>query len=328
MSVVDLRKAIFLINSPQEAIAMMLIGEGREIENCILVSYIGYADGQYTENVLNILNTIQIKNLFKLDLHLHNLAIDTGNYLKGIIQIIDNKYRINKFSKKNYEGRLFSEDYSFITQIDNPLITLSFVKEEKILMLEHSPTDSRARLLKSKNLDIAETKKSALNSASILIFLKKIPKAIFIRMLHFIFPMHRKMPLISRGFSWIPHGDNFYILDYKNFNRNNSFKLNSIVRDWIDRDITVLLVDHKSEYTTASYFNEMSAVDFVKMYVDIVKRNIKKDEIVLCKLHPYIAQNLPDYKINEYQNELKFALQKIARMGLKFMYQNLKPMWA
>lgn len=327
MSEVDLRKAIFLINSPQEAIAMMLIGEGREIENCILVSYIGYADGQYTENVLNILNTIQIKNLFRIDLYLHNLSIDKGNYFKSIIQIIINKYRISKFNKKYYEGKLYSKYYSFITQIDNPLITLSFVKEEKILMLEHSPTDSRARLLKSKNLDILETKKSTLNFISVLNFFRKIPKAIFIRMLYFIFPMHRKMPLINRGFSWIPHEDNFYLLDYKNFNANNGFKLKSIVNDWIERDVTVLLVDHQSEYATATYFNEMKSVDFVEMYVDIVKRNVKRNEILLCKLHPYIVQNLPGYKIKEYQDELQFALHSQGYVNTFFLSDLLCEKW-
>ena len=308
-----LNKTIFVISSPQEAVGLLLLSKGRLVEYCILVKYIGYADGKYSEITNKILDDVKIKNLFILRLYLHNVSMNKGSVLLTAKQIVLNKIIIRKFDLEKFQGSLFKNSYNFVAQINSPLLTLGKYDINKIYLMEHSPADSRNRIKRLKNITLKNNGKTKYQKIishmqggvrKWCLIYKIIKIKTIAKIVDTLFPYTNALQYLDKGFSWIDYGDDFHLLDYRNLKLNFDFVMPE--KKFNDEHKTLVMIEHKDAFKNIEHlYNEMKEIDFVEMYADILQKHISINETIVCKFHPFILQNSNKLEIRTYSESMR-----------------------
>lgn len=308
-----LNKTIFVISSPQEAVGLLLLSQGRLVENCILVKYIDYSDGKYAQIIKKLLDEVKIKNLYPINLYLHNVSMNKGSVFQTVKQIVLNKIVIRKFDLEKFQGSLFKNSYNFVTQINSPLLTLGKYDINKIYLMEHAPADSRNRIRRLKNIIIKNDGKTKYQkfisymhggagkwySIYKIIKIKTIDKIV-----NTLFPYTSALQYLDKGFSWIDYGDDFHLLDYRNLKLNFDFLMPE--KKFNEEYKTLVMIEHKDAFKNIKHLhNEMKEIDFVEMYADILQKHISINEAIVCKFHPYILQNSNKLEIRNYSESMR-----------------------
>lgn len=315
-----LNNTIFVISSPQEAVGLILLSNNRPIEYCILIKYIDYTDGKFFEITKRIIEEVEIRNVYILNLYLHNSSMNKGEIFLSIKNILLNKKIIKKFDSDIFQGKLFNNSYNFVVQYYSPLLSLGCYDINRIYLMEHSPADSRSRLSKLNSCNTGTTYHITKNSFFLgcqkitsLIFqgpskwysiYKKIKIRIFIKIINKLFPYMSVLENLKNGFSWIDYEDEFQYLDYRNLQLNSDFFGST---GHINHEFkTLLMIDHKAAYkNTGVLYNEMKDIDFVEMYAEILHKHVSINEFIVCKLHPFIVQNLTTLEIEAYKEDMR-----------------------
>lgn len=324
-----LKRAIFVISSPQEAMGLLALMKGECLEVCIVVQYIGYANGTYSRLINRILSDINIKKILTLNLYLHNVEINKAKIYSTFEKIYKNKILLSEFNNKYFMGNLFKSEFNFIAQIYSPLLSLSRYSAEKIYILEHSPTDSRERIgaSKKKNLEnfgVVRTKtySFSIDFKNIGLYFFKIKRKILTDVVNFLFPNMRNMRYIKRGFSWIDYGDGFSPIDYRGIKFNFSFNLPD--EDFKNKPKTILLIESREAFRDVpEIYEEMQGIDFIEMYSDMLCKHIALDELIICKLHPYTYQNSSELEIDDYIKKIKAAFNGLGYKKIHFLNEIL-----
>lgn len=324
------KKTIFIISSPQEAAGLLLLSKDLAVDYCILIKYIDYADKIYADITKRVLDEVNIKNLLILDLYLHNVSMNQGNIYLTFKQIYLNKLIINKFNKEKFHGDLFDNNYNFVAQFYSPILTLGNYDLNKIYLMEHSPTDSRDRLIRLKNKENIFNKKSLrlvgrvdLSSIKLQQLFLKVKKKILRAVVLTLFPYMKELCYLKKGFSWVDYDDNFILMDYRNLKFNIEF---SVLREgFYDEPKTLLLIEHKEAFIKVdALYKEMKEIDFVEMYADILKKHVGIDESIVCKLHPYVLQNANKLDVKNYSDRLKACFLSIGYKKVTFLDEILQ----
>lgn len=324
-----LKRAIFVISSPQEAMGLLALMRGECLEICIVVQYIGYANGTYSRLINRILSEGNIKKILTINLYLHNVEINKAKIYSTFKNIYKNKILLSEFNNKYFMGNLFKSEFNFVSQIYSPLLSLNRYNTEKIYILEHSPTDSRERIGASKknrieNIGDVRKKKYnfSINLKTIGLYFFKIKRKILADVVNFLFPNMRNMRYIKKGFSWVNYGDEFSLVDYRGVKFNFSFNFPS--EDFKNKPKTILLIESNEAFRDVpEIYEEMKGVDFIEMYSDMLCKHIALDELIICKLHPYTYQNSNELEIDEYIKKIKAAFNRLGYKKIHFLNEIL-----
>ena len=260
---------------------------------------------------------------------MHNLKINKAKIYSTFKYIYKNKLILRDFNKNYFEGKLFKRDYYFISQMYSPLLSLSGYNTDKIFILEHSPTDSRERIEASKNKNLDKGKCTGLKKTSTQLNLKnlnlyffKIKRKALALVINYLFPNMRGMRYINKGFSWINYEDQYSLLDYRDLKFNFNFDFPSA--GFENENKTILLIESKEAFRDVpEIYDEVKEIDFIEMYSDMLCKNIDRNELIICKLHPYTYQNSSKLQIEEYINKIKVSFNNAGYRKVKFLNEIL-----
>lgn len=292
--------AVFIIASPQEAAALLILSKKNKIKKCIVINYLGYSDGDYLRIIKSILLGISIDNLYFIDMYFYLTYASRGCITKTLKSIYKNIKIIKDFDSANFQGNLFNLNYSFVVQKDSPFISLAPYPLSKIYLMEHSPADSRERLKRLKNIS---------NSSPIVIDSKipifiKFKIKILSKFLSIVFPFSTRSKNIINGYTWLNYGDNFHYLDYRDVQQKISLK--RLPTSKVASKRTLFLMEHPEMFRDVpQVYHQVKESNFVNMYRDMLIKHVDINDVVICKFHPFITQNISNDEMQHYLSALR-----------------------
>ena len=115
---------VFLIASPQEALAMKRIKEEKRIDACFAVCYKGYTDSAYYELVKEILLMSGVR--FEcIDLYNHRICINENRFLMALERTIRNKLRLSYLLRSLRKDQGRDKPFNFFCQEKSPLLDIA-----------------------------------------------------------------------------------------------------------------------------------------------------------------------------------------------------------
>lgn len=321
-----IRKTIFVISTPVEAVGLSILANDKLIENCIIVLYKNYTDILNKDLILKILEKNKIKNLYFLTLRFYLNPYKKGHIVDFLKDIFINQAAIKKFDIDNFQGKLFKSNFNFVVQHFSPFLSHNRYDHKKVYTMEHSVGDACALLTEQncvnfKKITIIDKLSTIFlsndNKAQKLInFVFAAKKKIIYGLLIILAPGSHTLKSCKQGFSWLNYLDGFTFLDFRDY--NGSIEIEKINADFLNKYKTLLLIDHKEQYVEVEWiYEELKQINYIDMYAAILKKHINQEETIICKFHPKINQKLDAIQINNYINSLR---EKFLSMGYKKIY--------
>ena len=307
---------VFLIASPQEALAMKRIKEEKRIDVCFAVCYVGYTDSTYYELVKEILHISGIR--FEcIDLYNHRICINENKFLEALRRTIRNRLRLSRLIKSLRNGCERDTSFNFFCQEKSPLLDITKrSSRDRYYNLDHSPSDGLKRITviaDSTRVPIHQILSSikkrlrAYSVAGIEEASKAVARRAFILSVRLFVRNYCKDNLAKGGYSWNAKAGHER-LSYRDLQLDISLK--KAWTSWNQYKSTVLLIDHPAQYKNVDYIRrDLESLDLPSVYADLCRTHCKHEERVVIKTHPYILQNASEAEVQRYLEDIKSALR-------------------
>lgn len=305
---------VFVIASPQEAEGMAILAKGHIVKYCIIVNYIDYTSSVQQEIIRRVIKTTKIQNLFSINLYLPRIQLNKGNRFECWKQMQFDRHAINTFDKKFFDGKLFCKKMNFVVSSLSPFISLSKYEKRYIYIMEHAPADSVHRI-EDKLFQTEHVEKSSSSFQwwkNGWKYLKHMDSIFFNLMIKILYPYFFSLYKIEQGFTWVEKVDDSYMfIDPREYPLEVEFspfkdELNNVKK-------TLLLVTTAPQAfkdDPIDLAEQGQQIDYPNMYLQIANKSIKKEEFVVFKLHPFLAETMGNEDLEAFANSIMILLRK------------------
>ena len=309
------RLNVFLVASPQEALAMKRIKEQQQVDFCFAVCYRGYTDSAYYELIKEILGMIGVK--FKcIDLYNHRICINENRFLLALKRTILNRQRLSSLIRDLKTRRKEDEAFNFFCQEKSPLLDIpKRCEKDGFYNLDHSPSDglNRGAGIVINHSDKRQARNNqfwkrakAIYKTGVLEAVKAATRQVFILSVRIFIRSYCNDNLAGSGYSWRPRAEH-QRLSYKDLQLE--VRLSKADIGSSKQGSTVLLIDHPAQYKNVDYIRkDLESLDLPRVYADLCKTHCKPEERIVIKKHPYILQNASEQEVRIFVANIKRAL--------------------
>ena len=307
---------VFLIASPQEALAMKRIKEEKRVDICFAVCYKDYTDSTYYELVKEILHISGV-GFECIDLYNHRICINENRFLEALERTIRNRLRLSHLIKSLRDGHKDARCVNFFCQEKSPLLDIARRSSKyRYYNLDHSPSDGLKRITEVASsarepihqiLSRIKKRLRTYSGAGIAEAGKAVARQAFILSVRIFMRNYCKDNLAKGGYSWSAKAGHKR-LSYKDLQLDISLK--DTWTSWNHHKSTVLLIDHPAQYKNVDYIRrDLESLDLPSVYADLCRSHCKPEERVVIKTHPYIFQNASEAEVKRYLEDIKRALR-------------------